>query len=181
MAEDIAKAFEEDLGTVDAVSVTGENDNERVMKLCAHALLRIWTRMTIETGQRLEMTPYQFSLGIYKGQMNWTLNEALNFKELPQIEMSGNYGRRHALLVEGYEQKDESRVRIVFALEEEEVKGKPVAVNYLVYDAGKKDFSFAEAIEALSPALPPWFETVRSRSDGPIWEFCTQKLECVGV
>jgi len=181
MAEDIEETFRKDLGTVDTASVSGENENERVMKLCAHAFLRVWTRLTVETGQRLEMTPYQFSLGIYKGQMNWSINESLNFKELPQIEISGNYGRRHALVAESYQQKDEARIRIVFTLEEEEVKGEPVGVNYLVHDTLQKDFSYEKAVEALRPSLPPWLATVSTKSDGPLWEFCTQNLECIGV
>lgn len=181
MGDEIVRAFEADMASIPVARVTGDNDNERVMKLMAHMFLRVWTRFATETGQKLTMTPFQFSLGTYHGQMNWVVNEALNFKELPQIELGTKYGRKHSLVAESYRQKEEERVRLVFALDEEEVKGKPLAVNYLLYDSPLKGFGFDKAAEALKAAMPKWFETVASRSDAPLWDFCRDNLECVGV
>ena len=96
MTEDIAQMFESDIGTIHVSRISGEDDNERIMKLMAHMFLRVWTRFAVETGQKLTMTPFQYSLGMYHGQMNWAVNEALNFSELPQIELGAAYGRKHA-------------------------------------------------------------------------------------
>ena len=181
MADEIVRAYEADMATIPVARMTGDNDNERVMKLMAHMFLRVWTRFATETGQKLTVTPFQFSLGTYHGQMNWVVNEALNFKELPQIELGTTYGRKHSLLAESYTAKDEQRARLVFALEEEEVKGKPLAVNYLLYDSTLKDFRFEKAAEALKAAMPKWFETVSERATRPLWDFCRENLECVGV
>jgi hypothetical protein len=181
MAEEIVKAFEADMASVPVAKVTGENDSERIMKLMAHMFLRVWTRLAIETGQKLTMTPFQYSLGTYPGQMNWSVNESLNFKELPQIEISAEYSRRHALVAESYKAKDEPRVRLLFAIEDDEVKGKPVAVNYLLYDSTLKAFKFESASDALKAAMPKWFETVITKTDDPLWEYCKENLECVGV
>lgn len=181
MADEILKAFEADIATIPVAQVTGEDDNERVMKLMAHLFLRVWTRFATETGQKLVMRPFQYSLGTYRGHMNWVVNEALNFGELHQIEMSAKYGRKHALLAESYKAKDEPRARLVFAIEEEEVNGKPVAVNYLLYDSPLKGFKFEAAHEALKAAMPKWFETVLTKDDSPLLGFCKDNLECVGV
>lgn len=181
MADEFMRAFEADMASIPVARVTGEDDSERIMKLMAHMFLRIWTRFAVETGQKLTMTPFQYSLGIYHGQMNWAVNEALNFRELPQIELGGAYGRKHALVAEMYTAKDESRVRLVFSLEDEEVKGRPVAVNYLLYDSTLKDFSFESARDAVRAVMPKWFETVTTRTDAPLWGFCKENLECVGV
>lgn len=181
MAEDITSRFEEDMAAIPVGQVTGDNENGRVMKLMAHTFLRLWTRLATETGQKLTMTPFQFSLGTYHGQMNWVVNEVMNFEELPRILIAASYGRGHALVAETYKQKDEDHVRLVFALDEEEVKGKPLSVNYLLYDTPVKGFKFEEAVEALKPAMPKWFETVATRSDAPLWDYCRENLECVGV
>lgn len=181
MTDDIVKEFEADMASVQVSKVSGEKDDERVMKLIAHMFLRVWTRIAIEAGQKLTMMPFQYSLGNYQGQMNWSVNEALNFAELPQIEMGTQYVRRHALVAEKYKVKDESRIRLVFAIEEEEVKGKPVAVNYLLYDSTLKAFKFESASDALKAAMPKWFETILTKTDTPLWEYCKDNLECVGV
>lgn len=181
MADEIVDAFDEDMRTIPVERVTGESENGRVMKLMAHMFLRVWTRMALDAGQKLTMTPFQYSLGTYHGQMSWAINEAFNFEALPQIELGAKYGMRHALVSEVYQQKDEERFRLVFALEEEEVKGQPLMVNYLLYDSSLKEFRFEKAAEALRPALPHWLETVRGRSDGPLFDFCKESLECVGV
>jgi len=181
MSDEIVSAFEADMATIPVARVAGENDNERVMKLMAHMFLRVWTRFATETGQKLTMTPFQYSLGSYHGQMNWVVNEALNFRELPQLELGTKYARRQALVTESYRQKDEDRIRLVFSLDEEEVRGKPLAVNYLLYDSKLKDFKFDKAVEALKAAMPKWFESVATKSDAPLSDFCKENLECTGV
>jgi hypothetical protein len=181
MPDQIASAFDHDMASVPVEAVTGDNETGRVMKLMAHMFLRVWTRLAIESGQKLTMTPFQYSLGTYHGQMNWVVNEVMNFEELPRILIGASYGRAHGLLAETYKRKDEDHVRLVFALDEEEVKGKPLAVNYLLYDAPARSFRFEEASAALRAALPKWFETVMTKSDEPLWTYCKENLECVGV
>jgi hypothetical protein len=181
MADEFLRAFEADIASIPVARVTGDDDNERIMKLMAHTFLRLWVRFAVETGQKLNMTPFQYSLGTYHGQMNWVVNEAMNFKELPQIELGTKYGHRHALVAESYSVKNEPMVRLVFALEEEEVKGRPIAVNYLLYDSKLREFEFPKAIAALKAAMPKWIETVMTKNDAPLWGYCKESLECVGV
>ncbi|MDQ1372282.1 MAG: hypothetical protein QG582_1198 [Candidatus Thermoplasmatota archaeon] len=182
MGDEIVRAFEADIASIPIARVSGDDEGERIMKLMAHMFLRVWTRFAVETGQKLTMTPFQYSLGMYHGQMNWAVNEALNFSELPQIELGAAYGRKHVLLAERYKAKEEPRIRLVFSLEEdEEVKGNPVSVNYLLYDSSLKGFKFESAREALKAAVPKWFETVMTRTDAPLWGYCKDNLECVGV
>ena len=181
MSEEIVSTIEQDMGAVDPEKLSTQESVERSMKLIAHVFLRLWTRFAIETGQKLTLTPFQHSLGIYHGQMNWVLNESFNFAELPQMELGASYGRKHALVAELYRSNDQDRARVFFSLEEEEVKGQPVSVNYLVYDSTVNDFSLESLVEALKPAVPKWLETIMSRSDGPLWEYCKGNLECVGI
>ena len=181
MPDNISATFDQDMASIPVGQVTGDNDTGRVMKLMAHMILRVWTRFAVETGQKLSMTPFQYSLGTYHGQMNWVVNEVMNFEELPRILLGANFGHAHGLLAETYKRKDEDHVRLVFALDEEEVKGKPLAVNYLLYDAPSARFRFEEAAAALRAAMPKWMETVATRSDGPLFTYCKESLECVGV
>lgn len=181
MSEEIVSTIEQDMGAVDAERLSAQEDVERSMKLIAHVFLRLWTRFAIETGQKLTLTPFQHSLGIYHGQMNWVLNESFNFGELPQMELGTTYGRKHALVAEIYRSGEQDRARVFFSLEEEEVKGQPVAVSYLIYDSPVNDFSLDSLIGALKPAMPKWLETIMGRTDAPLWEHCRQNLECVGI
>jgi hypothetical protein len=181
MSEEIVSTFEQDMGAVDPARLKADEDVEKTMKLIAHVFLRLWTRIAIETGQKLTLTPFQHSLGMYHGQMNWILNESFNFGELPQMELGTAYGRRHALVAEMYRLNDQDRARIFFSLDEEEVKGRPVSVNYLLYDSTTKDFSLDALVGALKPVVPKWLETVMGRADGPLWEYCKQNLECTGI
>lgn len=170
-----------DIDTIQPVVSKGDTERDRTMKILAHAFLRLWTRMALESGFRLRLQPTQFSLGTYEGQMKWNLNESVDFKRIPQLEMGGKFKKKHALVAETYELKGEDRVRLFFALEEEEIKNRPVLVNYLVYDIDMKSFDVKGAIEALKPALPAWLETITTADDAPLWNFCKEKLECVGI
>lgn len=181
MAEELARLVAEDFAQIPENQVTASSQNERAMKLLSHMFLRLWTRIALETGQRLTLAPPQFALGTYEGKMNWILSENFDFKLLQQIGLSAKYSRRHALVGEVYTQKGEDRVRMFFALEEEEVKGKPVFVNYLIIDTPVTDFSVKSFLGALKPALGNWYETIATKTDGPLWDYCKDKLECVGV
>jgi hypothetical protein len=181
MAEGLFKSVDADIDTIQPVVSKGDTERDRTMKILAHAFLRLWTRMALESGFRLRLQPTQFSLGTYEGQMKWNLNESVDFKRIPQIEMGGKFKKKHALVAETYELKGEDRVRLFFALEEEEIKNRPVLVNYLVYDIDMKSFDVKGAIEALKPALPAWLETITTADDAPLWNFCKEKLECVGI
>jgi hypothetical protein len=181
MAEGLFKSVDADIDTIQPVVSKGDTERDRTMKILAHAFLRLWTRMALESGFRLRLQPTQFSLGTYEGQMKWNLNESVDFKRIPQLEMGGKFKKKHALVAETYELKGEDRVRLFFALEEEEIKNRPVLVNYLVYDIDMKSFDVKGAIEALKPALPAWLETITTADDAPLWNFCKEKLECVGI
>jgi hypothetical protein len=181
MAEGLFKSVDADIDTIPPVVSKGDTERDRTMKILAHAFLRLWTRMALESGFRLRLQPTQFSLGTYEGQMKWNLNESVDFKRIPQLEMGGKFKKKHALVAETYELKGEDRVRLFFALEEEEIKNRPVLVNYLVYDIDMKSFDVKGAVEALKPALPAWLETITTADDAPLWNFCKEKLECVGI
>jgi hypothetical protein len=182
MPENLSKAIDADIMTIPTVTVSkGDTERDRVMKLLAHAYLRLWTRLALESGFRLRLSPMQFVLGTYEGQMKWHLNESVDFKRIAQLELGGKFKKKHGLISETYELKGEDRVRVFFALEEEEIKTRPVLVNYLVYDAAMKEFDVKAAVDALKPVLPAWLETITSADDAPLWDYCRDKLECVGI
>jgi hypothetical protein len=181
MVEGLYKSVDADMETIPPVVSKGDTERDRTMKLLAHTFLRLWTRLALESGFRLRLQPTQFSMGSYDGQMKWNLNDTVDFKRIPQLELGGKFKKKHALVAETYELKGEDRVRLFFALEDEEVKNRPVLVNYLVYDIDMKRFDVKAAMEALKPVLPSWLETITTADDGPLWKFCKDNLECVGI
>jgi len=181
MPEDLVKSVEQDMQQIPYDDVSASTERENAMKLAAHMLLRLWTRFALETGRKLDMAPSPHALGMYEGKMNWALNETANYRTMDRIELGGSFGRRHALIAEVYSQRGDDRIRLVFSLEEDEVRGKPVFVNYHVYDAPLAEFRVEKAVHALRPALKSWFETIVTASDAPLWGYCSEKLECVGV
>jgi len=181
MAEGIPKLVEADMAVISPDHPANASPKERVARMMAHILLRLWTRLALETGQRLTMQPSQYVLGTYEGKMNWILDETLDFAGMSQIELGATYGQRHALVGEIYSHKGVERARLMFTLEEEEVRGKPLSVNYLLFDEPIGSFRLDAATRAVMPALNSWFETVLTRMDAPLWSFCKDKLECVGA
>jgi hypothetical protein len=181
MAESLSNLVDEDMGTIPAVISKDDTERDRTMKILAHAFLRLWTRLALESGFRLRLQPTQFSLGTYEGKMIWHLNDSMDFKRVPQLELGGKFKKRHSLVAETYELKGEDRVRLFFSLEEEEIKNRPVPVSYLVYDIDMRNFDVRSAVDALKPALPAWLETITTADDGPLWSYCKENLECVGI
>ncbi len=181
MAEGIVKLVEADMAGVPAGSVTAPTERDRVLKVLAHVYLRLWTRLALESGQKLKLAPSQYVLGTYEGQMKWNLNEAVDYRGLAQLQMGTTFRKTHMLVSETYVLKGDDRVRVFFALEDQKVKGKSVFVDYLVYDAPIAEFNLAKVIEALSPLLPAWLETITTADDAPLWKACEEKLECVGI
>ena len=181
MAEGIPKLVQADMAVISPDHPANAGPKERVARMMVQIMLRLWTRLALETGQKLTMQPSQYSLGTYEGKMHWVLNETVDFAGMSSVELGAAYGQRHALVGEIYAHKGEERARLMFALEEEEVRGKPISVNYLLFDEPTGSFRLDAAVEAILPALGSWFETVLTRSDAPLWNFCKEKLECVGV
>jgi hypothetical protein len=181
MVESFIKTFEEDLALIPQSTNKSDSDRDRVMKQLAHSFLRLWTRLALESGQRLTLSPSQFSLGTYEGQMRWILNETVDYKSVSQISMGATFKKKHSLVAETYVMKGDERVRLFFSLEDEKLRNRPVFVSYLVYDSAFKDFSIAQAFEGLKPILPAWLETITSADDKPLWVACEELLECVGV
>jgi hypothetical protein len=181
MSEGLFKSVDADIETIPSVESKDDSDRSHTMKVLAHAFLRLWTRLALESGFRLRLQPTQFSLGTYEGKMKWNLSDSVDYKRVPQLELGGKFKKKHALIAETYELKGAERVRLFFALEEEEVKNRPVLVNYLVYDIDMRSFDVKAAIDALKPALPAWLDTITSADDGPLWNYCKEKLECVGI
>ncbi len=165
MTEGLLKQLDIDLTTIPPVIAKEDSERDRVMRLCAHAFLRLWTRIALESGQRLSLSPSQFVLGTYDGQMRWNLSESVDYKGI----------------AETYIIKGEERARWFFALEEEKVKNKPVFVNYLVYDVPLDEFDLSKAVAVLKQVFPQWLESVSTGDDKPLWNMCKEKLECVGV
>ncbi|HIH02017.1 TPA: hypothetical protein HA259_08140 [Thermoplasmata archaeon] len=180
MADDVAQSFRDDIGTIVPDALAGMEDRDRLMSLVSHMFLRLWTRLALETGQKLRVTPSQFELGTYKGKMNWILNEGA-LTDVDKLAISSVHGRGYSLVAEAYELEGALRARVYFSLEEEEVKGRPVYVSYLVYDEAARDFSLDRLVELLSPALPKWTETIMMKREEPLWDFSREHFECVGV
>ncbi len=181
MAESFIKTFEADMALIPPPASKTDSDRDRVMKQLAHGFLRLWTRLALESGQRLTLSPSQFSLGTYEGQMRWTLNETMDYKSVSQISMGATFKKKHSLVAETYMVKGYEHVRLFFSLEDVKVRNRPVFVSYLVYDAPLNDFSIPQAFEGLKPILPAWLETITSADDKPLWVACEELLECVGV
>jgi hypothetical protein len=181
MGDGFLKAVDSDMEAVPVGEVTASTDEERIMKVMAHMFLRVWTRMALESGYRLASKPSQFAIGNYGGQMRWSLNESMDFGSIDKLELGASFGRKHMLVGEIYEVKKQRRTRLFFSLEEEQLRSQPVMVNYLVYDVPMKDFDLKGMVSALKPALSKWLETITGRSDGPLWKYCKDELECVGV
>ena len=181
MAEALLKSVDADMEAIPVVIAKGDSDRDRVMKLLAHAFLRLWTRLALESGTRLKMVPSHFTLGMYDGQMRWTLNETVDYKSVSQLEIGMTFRRKHALKAETYVLKGDERARLFFSLEEEKVRNQPVFVSYLVYDAALKDFDLKAAIAALKPSLPKWLDTIMTGDEKPLWHHCKEELECVGL
>src|SRR5512137_372679 len=181
MSEGLFKSVDADVATIPPVTSKSDSERDHTMKILAHAFLRLWTRLALESGYRLRLQPTQFTLGTYEGKMKWNLSDSLDFKRVPQLELGGKFKRKHSLVAETYELKGEERVRIFFALEDEEVRNRSVLVNYLVYDIEMKSFDIKAAMDALKPVLPAWLDTITSADDGPLWSFCKEHLECVGI
>ena len=181
MSEGLSKLVEADMSQIPEIQGKGGSDRDRVMKLLAHAFLRLWTRIALESGQKISMSPSQFVVGTYEGQMKWVLNETVDYRGIAQLSLTGVAKRRYILTGETYIQKGEERGRLVFALEEEKVRDRPVYVNYLVYDAPLSSFDIIEAIRNMKPILPKWLETITSNDDSPLWSACEELLECVGA
>jgi len=175
------KSFEADMSSLPSVDSGADTQRDKVMKSLAHAYLRLWTRLALESGQRLTMSPSQFALGTYEGQMRWALNDGMDYREMTQLSMGATFRKRHSLVAETYIVKGEERGRLFFSLEDEKVKGRPVFVSYLVYDAPMAGFSVAAAMDALKPVLPAWLETITTADDKPLWSACEGLLECVGI
>lgn len=178
MSEEISKAFEADMAGVQEGIADAADASP--MSLIAHAFLRLWTRLALETGQKLEMVPSQYSLGTYGGQMGWTLNNAA-LEGLDRIEIRGTHGKPHSLVAEQYTLDGAARARVLFSLGEEEVRGKPVFVSYLVYDEAVKKMDGTSVAGPLASALAAWSETIMTRNEKPLWEYARDNLECVGL
>ncbi len=181
MVGSLLKSFETDISQIPKVEGKSDTPRDKVMKSLAHAYLRLWTRLALESGQRLTLSPSQFTLGTYEGQMRWILNESVDYKGISQLSMGATFRKRHSLIAETYVLKGEERARLFFSLEEERVRGRPVLVCYLVYDSPLGEFNIAAAMEALKPILPAWLETITSADDKPLWSACDGLLECVGI
>jgi len=180
MADDISQSFRADLKTIAPEALTGMDERTRVMSLVSHLFLRLWTRLVLETGQKLRMSPSQFELGTYQGQMNWIVNED-TLADLDSIKITSVLGKGHSLVAEVYELNNVLRARVYFSLEEDEVKGEPVFVSYLVYDEAASSFDLGSLSEAVSPSLPRWSETMMTKKEKPLWDYSKEHFECVGV
>jgi len=175
------KSLDADVSSIPITEVQGTTERDRVMKLFAHAFLRLWTRLALESGQKLRMAPSQYVLGSYEGQMRWILNESVDYKGIAHIEMGATFRKRHSLIAETYVLKGDERARMFFSLEEERVKDRPVFVNYLVYDASLAEFDLSKAVSGIKPVLGSWIDTITTGEDGSLWKACKEKLECVGI
>ncbi|HUV60695.1 MAG TPA: hypothetical protein VMW71_00805 [Thermoplasmata archaeon] len=180
MSQDIRQHVKADFDGIPSTVIFGLEGIDLAKSLVTHALLRVWTRMALTTGQKLRMSPSQYDLGIYKGKMNWILNEG-GLEGVNRLEISGSHGRDYAVVGEVYELDGIARARILFSFQEDVVRGKPVFVSYLAYDQSAKDFDMAGLAGILGPAMSKWADTVSSGSEEPLWNYSKEHFECVGV
>jgi len=180
MSQDIRQQVKADFDGIPSTVIFGLEGIDLAKSLVAHALLRVWTRMALTTGQKMRMSPSQYDLGIYKGKMNWILNEG-GLEGVSRLEISGSHGRDYVMIGEVYELDGVARARMLFSFQEDEVKGKPVFVSYLAYDQSAKDFDMAGLAGILGPAMSKWADTVALGSEEPLWNYSKEHFECVGM
>jgi hypothetical protein len=180
MSQDIRLQVKADLDSIPSAVGSGLEGTDLARFLVAHALLRVWTRMALTTGRKLRMSPSQYDLGIYKGKMNWILNEG-GLDGVSRFEISASHGRDHALVGEVYELDGVARGRILFYFRGDEVREGTVFVTYLVYDQSAKDFDMAALAGVLGPAVSKWVDTVSSGNVEPLWGHSKEHFECIGL
>ena len=180
MSQDIQRHFKADMDAIPSIAVDGLEGLARAKSLVAHAFLRVWTRLVLDTGQKLRMSPSQYQLGTYRGKMNWILNEG-GLDGVERLEIAGSHGRDYTLVGEVYVLEGTARARILFSFQEDEVKGKPVFVSYLVYDESAKDFDKGALASAMAPAMSKWADTITAKSGDPLWTYSKEHYECVGM
>ncbi|UCE80424.1 MAG: hypothetical protein JSV94_04480 [Methanobacteriota archaeon] len=180
MSQDLERHFKGDMDAIPSATIDGMEAPARARSLIAHAFLRVWTRLAIDTGQKLEMLPSQYRIGTYKGKMNWLLNEG-GLDDVDRLEISGSHGSDYSLVGEVYELEGVARARILFSFQEDEIGGKPVFVSYLVYDESAKDFDNAALAAAMAPSMSKWADTIAKKNVDPLWTYSKENYECVGV
>ena len=180
MIDEISRQFKADVASIPTEPMDAPSDEDMARRLVAQVFLRLWTRLALETGKRLRMAPSQFDLGTYKGKMNWVINEG-GVDGVQRFELGGGKGKPYIFVAETYEFEGEVRTRMFFSLQEDEVKGKPVYVNYLVIDQGVKDFSPDAVADSLETVLPKWTEALMSDDDSLLLTHAKERFECVGV
>jgi hypothetical protein len=180
MTEEIARQFKADVSAISTEPLDGPTNEGRVKGLVAQVFLRLWTRLALETGKRLRMKPSQFHIGTYKGKMNWVLNEGV-LDGVQRLELAGDKSKAYSLVAETYEFDGEIRTRIFFSLQEDEVKGKPVYVSYLVIDQGLNDFSVGAIADSMEAILPRWAEALMTGDEEALLSHAKEHFECVGV
>lgn len=180
MSQDIQRHFKADMETIPTEEVSSLEGAARARSFVAHALLRVWTRLRLDTGHKLRMSPSQYQIGTYKGKMNWLLNES-GLNDVDRLEISASHGKEYALVGEVYELEGVARARILFSFQEDEVRGKPVFVSYLLYDESAGDFDIGALADAMAPAMSKWVDTIYSKSEEPLWNYSKEHYECVGM
>jgi hypothetical protein len=180
MSQDIRLHVRADLDGIPSAADSGLEGIALARFLVAHTLLRIWTRMALTTGQKLRMSPSQYDLGIYKGKMNWLINEG-GLDGVDRFEISGSRGKEHALIGEAYEMEGVARARILFSFRGNEGADAPVFVTYLAYDQSVNDFDTAALAGILGPAMSKWADSVSAGSEEPLWDYSKEHFECVGM
>ena len=180
MTQDIHRHLKSDMDAIPAADLSDLEGVARARSLVAHAFLRVWTRLALDTGHKLRMSPSQYQVGTYKGKMNWHLNDD-GLEGVDRLEISGGNGKEYSLVGEVYELEGVARARILFSFQEDEVKGKPVFVSYLLYDESAKDFDMGALTDAMAPAMPKWVDTIYSKSEEPLWNYSKEHFECVGM
>ena len=180
MSQDIQRHFKADMDAIRAEAIGHLEGAARARSLMAHAFLCVWTRLTLDTGHKLEMSPSQYQIGTYRGKMNWLLNEG-GLDGVDRLEISGSHGKEYSLVGEVYELGGVARARILFSFQEDEVRGKPVFVSYLLYDESARDFDIGALTDAMAPAMPKWVDTIYSASEEPLWSYSKERYECVGM
>ena len=178
--KDIERHLRTDLDSIPTEAVDRFEGVARAKAIIAMVFLRVWTRMVLDTGRKLQMSPSQYRIGTYKGKMNWILNEG-GLDGVTRLEMTGGHVKDYAFVGEAYELNGVARMRILFSFQEDEVKGKPVFVSYLVYDGAVADFNREALVDVLGPAIPEWMSTIVTGNKEALWAYSKERFECVGM
>jgi hypothetical protein len=181
MEDDWLDQLLEDFKDLPEPNAQDEKAKDQVMRALSLLFLKIWMRFALDMGMKMQLSPSDTDLGMYKGKNSWALNESFNFSELSEVSITNPEPLRHALRAECYQWEGREHIRMVFQLAEWKERGQDVMISYLIYKSLAKDFDIGKSIGSLRQGLGKWYMALAENEPSILWNFCKDNYEMVGV